>query len=197
MSHDSYTHDRSWETKYHPKVKAILGEHLVVDASDTEDIHRNTDLTTMELRNYRIGVRIRRNRYLAGKDRGTGVAYTEQFTIRATRPNGSDTELAKIMFGWGDYFFYGFENQAGDDLACWMIGDLYLFRRWFYTVGQAAVTAGQKENHDQSSSFYTFNIADMPTGFVVARQSPSVEDRLTAGTTTATNMPLFDAVRGS
>lgn len=180
MSHDAYTHDRSWETKYHPQVKAILGEHLVVDASDTEDIHRNTDLTTMELRNYRIGVRIRRHKYLAGVDRTTNTPYAEQFTIRATRKNGSDTELAKIMFGWGDYFFYGFENQAQDGLACWLIGDLYLFRRWFYSRGQAMIATSEKDNHDQSSSFYTFNVADMPAGFVVARQTASTRARLGA-----------------
>lgn len=178
MSRDAYNHDRRWETKYHPTVKAILGEHLVVDASDPEDIHRNTDLTTMELRNYRIGVRIRRNKYLAGTDTSTDTPYTEQFTIRASRPNGSDTELAKIMFGWGDYFFYGFENHTGDDLACWLIGDLYLFRRWFYSRGQQVIA--EKNNHDRSSSFYTFNIDDMPSGFIVARKKATIEELLEA-----------------
>lgn len=170
MPSDSYHNDRTWESTFHPKIKAILGEHLLVAADNDEDMKHNTDLTTMRLESQRVGVRLRRANYLDQVDRN-GVRYVDQFTIRKDRPNGCDTELAKIMAGWGDYFFYGFANLRGDDLACWMIGDLTQFRRWFYTTGSwESLAAAAKGNRDGSSGFYTFNIADLPKGFLVARK---------------------------
>jgi hypothetical protein len=170
MSHDAYTQDRTWESQYHGHVKALLGKHLLVDADDEEDTQRNTDMTTLKMKSYRVGVRIRRNNYLHQVDMH-GTAYTDQFTIRADRPNGAMTELAKIMSGWGDYFFYGFENDQRTGLACWLIGDLYRFRWWFYTQRSwESLSSGARNNRDGSSAFYTFDIADLPHDFVVARR---------------------------
>jgi len=163
--------DKAKTDRVLPAVKRILGEYLISAAPFEEDAERNTDLIVLRLQAVRIGVRIRDSRYwLQNSD------YREQFTIRSGRPNGVKTELAKIITGWGDYFFYGFADHNYQGLLAYILGDLNVFRLW-YSRQLARLPANQtpgehRNNPDGSSSFCAFRISDLPDNFIVARGVP-------------------------
>lgn len=158
--------DKRWADRFLPEIKRILGEYLICEAPLEEDAEHNTDLIVLKLDAVRIACRIRRNEYLE--------KYGNEFTIRSDRPNGNETEMAKIIRGWGDYFFYGMSNDAQEGLAVWLLGDLNVFRLWLmrYLVKNKGVLPGHEQpNWDGSSKFRAFLIDSLPHEFVVARKS--------------------------
>lgn len=153
-----------WQRQFMPQVKRILGEQLIAEAPFEEDAERNTDLIVLRLEAVRIACRLREHRYLA--------RYHNEFTIRATRPSGVDTELAKVISGWGQYIFYGFVGPSGHTVAAWLLGDLNVFRLWHgrYLASRQRAPGQEQPNGDGSSTFRSYRIADLPDEFVVARQ---------------------------
>ena len=115
----------------------------------------------------RIACRVRDAKYLA--------EYADQFTIRAGRPSGAQTELQKMIAGWGDFILYGFRAADGSaELDAWVLGDLSIFRLWFNQ--QLMARHGQppgtlRGNRDGSSSFRAFEIGELPPSFVRGRRS--------------------------
>lgn len=157
--------DKAWSDGLLTEIKGILGVHLIGEPPVEEDAERNTDLMVLRMDAVRIGVRIRRHPYLA--------RYGDEFTIRAGRPRGTKTELAKIIEGWGDFFFYGFSDPDGTRLAKWTLADMKVFRATYARM-LAASDKGQipgvsKANHDGSSSFAAFRWSQFPAAFVLAR----------------------------
>lgn len=153
----------AWQRAFIPHMKEIAGRHLIGEAPAYEDARHNTDLIVLKLDAVRIACRVRRASY---RER-----YGNEFTIRATRPSGTQTELAKILEGWGDYVLYGFEGTE-DRLSAWMLGDLRIFRLWFvrYLAAHQGNTPGQERaNGDGSSRFRSFQVSDLPDDFIVAR----------------------------
>lgn len=156
--------DKHWSDQFLPEIKRILGEHLIGEPPVEEDAERNTDLIVLRMEAVRIGCRIR-----AAKFAGL---YPDEFTIRSGRPSGVKTELTKLMEGWGDYFFYGFEGDEPGQLGRWFLGDMKVFRVWIFRcmVRNSGKLPGQEHfNRDNSSSFFSFCIAELPNEFVVAR----------------------------
>lgn len=160
--------DKEWSDAFMPQVKRILGAELISEASPVEDALHNTDLMIgdrqLVLAAIRVGVRIRKPSYL---DR-----FSHQFTIRAERTKtGNQTELAKIIRGYGDYFFYGIASPDADELACWALIDLGEFRLWFNQELFAHRTPfdGPIANGDGGSTFYAFNLDDLPPAAVKNR----------------------------
>lgn len=156
--------DWKWADKFLPDIKRILGECLIATAPIEDDAERNTDLIVLKLDAVRIGCRIRRYSYL--------LRYPDEFTIRAGRPSGAKTELAKIIEGWGDYFFYGFANETESGLARWTLGNLKVFRLWFnrYMATNHGMLPGIEQfNGDGSSVFRAFSWCELPDEFIVER----------------------------
>lgn len=156
--------DYGWQRTLLPCVKRALAEILITEAPFEDDALRNTDLIVLKAEAIRVACRLRRYGYLE--------KYGGEFTIRSSRPSGCETELGKLISGWGDYLFYGFSNEKGDDLAAWIVGDLRQFRGWY--ARQLATKGGQlpgslQVNGDGSSAFTAFRIIDLPAPFVVAR----------------------------
>lgn len=157
--------DNAWSRQYLPAIKRVLGEHLFGDASVEDDQQRNTDLIILNLSGVRVACRVRRFKYCH-------PPFSDQFTIRSRRSK-NETELCKITHGWGDRFFYGFAAREGPELAAWMLGDLYVFRGWFFQQvhkNSGSIPGQEMSNGDSSSDFRVFNISDLPPGFVVARK---------------------------
>lgn len=155
--------NKHWSDKFLDEIKQILGRILIAAAPYMEDRDHNTDLIVMTLQPYRVGCRVRRFEYLQ--------RYPNDFTIRSNVPSGLPSELAKIIEGWADYFFYGFSNEDESGLADWFLGDLNVFRLWFNrqlvkNKGKAPGTL--QDNYDGSSSFRAFDRRQMPYDFVVA-----------------------------
>lgn len=154
--------DKRWSDRYMPQIKQILGLYLISESPVEEDRSRNTDLVVLKLDAVRVGCRIRRAE-------GYLEDYGDEFTIRTSRPNGTKTELAKIVEGWGDYFFYGF-GAANGSLARWGLGDLRVFRLWLMqhlARNQGRMPGREKRNHDGSSEFHVFRWDELPPQFCV------------------------------
>lgn len=161
--------DKAWSDKYVPRIKEILGTHLIGPAPKEDDQERNTDLIVLKMDPVRIGCRIRRPEYA---DR-----YIDEFTIRSGRPSGIKTELTKIIEGWGDYFFYGFAADDVGELKAWGLGKLSVFRLWFnrtICLNGGRVPGSPQLNRDGSSGFLAFSWCDLPDEFVVASEGLSL-----------------------
>ena len=163
----NYDVDFSWQRRFVPEMKRIIGEHLIGESPVAEDQERNTDLLVLRLEAVRIACRVRRNHHHSIGDR------KNEFTIRTGRPSGAKTELAKIVEGWGDYILYAFGSADGNSLFAWVLGDLSVFRLWF--MGWLAKHEGTMPgtgqfNRDGSSTFRAFSISDLPSEFIIARK---------------------------
>lgn len=159
---DNWQKDKKWANQFLPQIKQILGLYLIGEAPQEEDVEHNTDLIVLRMNAVRIACRVRRSSYYE--------RYAEDFTIRAERPNEAKTELAKIVEGWGDYFFYGHAGERSL-LRAWNLGRLDVFRLWFN--GQICKNHGEVPgqllvNHDGSSKFRVFKWAELPKSFWVA-----------------------------
>jgi hypothetical protein len=156
--------DKHRADRFEPEIKRILGEHLITTADARRDQHEATDLMLLELAPFRIGCRVRSFDYL--------TRYPQQFTIRAGRPSGAESEIAKIIRGWGDYLFYGFADAQDAALAAWIIGDLSIFRDTLIRKPALLRHAKfQQKNGDHSSTFYAWPLAEFPQNFVFARSA--------------------------
>jgi hypothetical protein len=161
----SFEHDFDWQRGLIPEIKRILANYLICEAPPAEDMQRNTDLIVLKLDTVRVACRLRRYDYLA--------QYGDQFTIRTSRPSGVQTELSKMLAGWGDYIFYGFASPDGAELAAWVLGDLSVFRLWHHRELWDGRQPGEaRKNGDGSSGFRAYRIADLPEQFVVSRKRP-------------------------
>ena len=158
----SKAEDYNWQRQFIPEIKAVLANYLIDEASEDEDMRHNTDLMALEARTVRIACRMRHWEYWH--------RYGNEFTIRSGRPSGTPTELAKVVSGWGDRIFYGFEGPTPGTLGPWLLGDLREFRLWFnrqLAIGSQKWTI--KPNGD-GTTFHAFRVDDLPNKFVVSRR---------------------------
>ena len=160
----SWKNDKRWSDKFICKITPILGANFIAEPPIEEDRDRNTDLIVLNLKEIRFGCRVRKNDYYS--------RYPNEFTIRSKRPSGQETEIKKIMNGWGDYFFYGFANKDETDLIDWFIGDLQVLREWIINQKKQGRTKKKdwniKNNIDDSSEFLILNKKDLPHNFIFA-----------------------------
>lgn len=156
--------DKRWSDRFIPEIKRHLGEFLIGEPHPDEDALRNTDLTVLRLDTVRIGCRVRTN--------DAFMSWPDEFTIRTSRPSGVDTELTKIIEGWGDYLFYAFCDPDERVLVRWTLVDLKRFRVWYMrelTRLEPGEYPGFKQrNRDGSSDFHAFNLNAMPSDLVAA-----------------------------
>lgn len=146
-------------------MKKILGVCLIDTADATEDEEHNTDLLVLIVKPFRVSCRVRSYQHLITQGR------KNEFTVRSSVFSGRETELSKILNGWGDYFLYGFSNKHETELECWTLADLSVFRRWhngFYN--KYGIPPGHIfSNTDRLSSFTVFNWSKLPDNFIVGR----------------------------
>ena len=160
--------------RYNHKVKRILGEYLIGDAPEEIDQHEATDLMVFSVNPLTVACRIRSAERYFWK-------YYGEFTIRASRPTGTKTELAKIMDGWCDYSFYGYGNESGNIIA-YHLYDLNIFRDQYqkHLDREARLTVRVKPNEDGSSEFYIYQFSEFPPGMIIAKgMAPGVAPRNT------------------
>ena len=115
----SYASDRAWSDIMLNEIRQIVGPHLLRPTSFEMDCEQAADLFVFTARDMTIAARVRRPGYA---DR-----YPYEFTVRSGRDSGATTELAKIVDGWGDWFFYGHAND-NDAIVRWWLVDLKAFR---------------------------------------------------------------------
>lgn len=158
----SWVHDKNWSDKFIDRITPILGYVFFTKAPLQRDMQEATDLVILKMQDIRIGVRMRRREH---------VQYANDFTIRCSRPTGTQTELEKLVAGYGHYLFYGFEGESDGLLGKWHIIDLNDFRLKLH-LGIASMAAGvlpgrEITNHD-GTTFRAFRYSDFPTQMIVA-----------------------------
>jgi hypothetical protein len=156
-----YNTDRRWSNRFIPELKRIVADLVIATAPDVEDMLRNTDLIVLKAEGQRIACRVRRHRYL--------TRFPFDITVRSERASGAETELAKIVKGFGDYMLYAFASEDETHLCAWRIIDLARFRLWFQHRAEATKGMPGKEqrNGDRASQFLAFDVRDMPANTVV------------------------------
>lgn len=159
---NNWIEDKKWSDKFLPEIKRILGENLIKEAPLEEDKNHNTDLMVLTLGGIRVGCRVRKYKYF--------LEYPDEFTIRSDRTYGQ-TELAKIISGWGNYFLYGFSNEKENDLVSWKLLSLNEFRLWFTSeiIKTKEMPGSKQHNRDNSSDFIAFDITQMPNSIILNR----------------------------
>lgn len=110
-----YEFDRKWADKYLPELQQIAADvvrqKIKVDVT-VADVHmdnkRATDLITGIVANQcNFAARLRRPGVFWGRSFNSPTHWGLQFTIRSRRDTGVETELSKIMKGFGDLYIYG------------------------------------------------------------------------------------------
>lgn len=147
-----YEKNRLWSDRFIPQIKTIVGPLLLEPANFIRDATEATDLIVLTARDMRIAARVRRPGYA---DR-----YPFEFTIRAKLDSGSETELSKIVNGWGDWLFYGHACQQEKNIERWMVVNLHALRAGLIR-SRKNIRFGNKDNGD-GSHFKWFDVRSFP-----------------------------------
>ena len=148
----SYEQDRRWSDKFIPAIRMIVGPRLVSITPDEIDCKQAADLMVFTARDMKIAARVRRP--------GFADRYPYQFTIRARRDSGADTELSKIVNGWGDWLFYGHSDDEEKHFALWWLIDLHALRAALIR-DRSNLKYGDKPNGD-GTYFKWFDLRSFP-----------------------------------
>lgn len=153
---------KHWSDRFLPELRAIAGQILFTEATLTEDQHHNTDLILNTTQVPRISLRVRKWQYYA--------KYGGEFTVRLSRPGGVETELAKIMQGWGTHSIYAFADPTETHLAAYTAIDLNVFRQWVSDHQQrfGSIPGSVTYNKDGSAGFACFRYDQAPPSLVIA-----------------------------
>jgi hypothetical protein len=157
----SYAINRSWSDMFIPAIKRIVGPYLLETSSMYEDRRHATDLLILNARDKRIAARVRRAGY--------AEKYPYEFTIRCGNQYNAQTEIDKIIQGFGDWMFYGHsaEDVAGK-ITRWMLIDLAIFRAALIRKDiRDEVKREQRANGD-GTSFIAFDVRSFPREILVA-----------------------------
>lgn len=157
-----YATDREWSDKRIPALKAVVGPLLLTEAPLDVDRKQATDLIIFQAHSVMIAARVRRP--------GFADRYPWEFTIRAGRANGVQTELDKIQQGFAQWMVYAHADDALG-LARWFVINLDAFRyhmsREGWRSSERSIRWGIRQNHDAATSFAWFDLTSFP-------RSPSI-----------------------
>jgi len=124
-----------------PEIKSILqdvaGDIVEIKIADEQQDQRESTDYEIILVGGRVAARVRKWAYF--KKYG-------DFTLRCSRPSGRETEYAKIMKGWGDWYLYGWRRN--NHFGHWVLIDLEKFRNCHL------LPHGKKSNYNGSSNFH-------------------------------------------
>lgn len=128
----SYESDKEYSDQFIPTIRQIVGPLLLVESPLEVDRKQATDLIVLTARDMMVAARVRRPGFTTAP-----MDYSRQFTIRSKRDNGVETELSKIVNGFGDWMFYGHAVAKGSvEIDPWHVIDLNHFRAHLILEGQ-------------------------------------------------------------
>jgi hypothetical protein len=151
-----YREDRDVSDRMIPQIKTIVGPYLLEVAPLELDANEATDLIVFRARDMRIAARIRRYGY--------AERYPFDITLRCRRDSGAKTELAKIVEGWGDWFFYGHLDSTDLKIILWWLVDLHAFRAALIRENMnrhPRLRSGDRSNQD-GTHFKWFDLRTFP-----------------------------------
>jgi len=154
--------DKAWVDLFEPAIKKICAEVFIHAAPKRIDMEEATDLLVLEIKPITIACRVRRYKYYPD--------FSDEFTMRRSRPSGKKSEISKIIEGWGDYYFYGFSNkfEDGSGFESYTIFDLRIFRRELILHGyKKHLKFSRQNNKNGSSDFLAFKLNCFPEDFFI------------------------------
>ena len=157
-----YDFDIQLELKFDRMIKAILG-NVFIGKDAQMDRQQATDFLIYSVKPFKVAVRLRRYNYF--------LKYSDEFTIRYSRPSGVDTEIHKIQKGLVNYVLYGFVNAEETKIIRWFIGDLNVFRN-------ANPLPVIKSNNPPDSSFAIYKLNQFPKNFIVKTWQRNIADKV-------------------
>lgn len=155
-----FRRDMDLEIKFSRTIKGILGQFFFTK-DITADLKQGTDFLILSLNPVKVAVRLRNFKNI--------FKYSDQFTIRWSRPKGTKTEIDKIREGLVDYIFYGFVDEYKRNLIRYFIGDLKIFRKCNPKPFEI------HWNNPPDSELAAFRISDLPSEFILHRYQPEVK----------------------
>ena len=174
---ETWTQSKQWADQFIPHIKTLLGEECIQVATPDQEQRQNTDLI-FDVQQARYAIRVRRAEARLAFNRRNEV------TLRASRGSGMTTELAKLMEGLGDCFFYGWGDSQTHRVLAYSIIDLNVLRRWLF---ETALTQGKlpgqlQYNADHSSAFQTLCLDCLPIRAMKERRTqlpgdPPIQDK--------------------
>lgn len=147
--------------RFMPHIRYLCGYVFFEVADWHNDALRATDLIGES--HIRIAARVRSH-----------TAYQSwpyDFTLRLdTEFNRTVSEFHKILSGWGDYMFYGFENDGATMLGEWRFLRLGVFRSWLlhtcFIDKSSPIYEVQANGNGQR--FLSFDVRKFPSELVLA-----------------------------
>lgn len=148
----SYATDREWSDIMIPQIRGIVGPRLLEPAPFELDASEATDLLLFKAKDMRIAARVRRPGYA---DR-----YPFEFTIRARRESGAETEMSKIINGFGDWMFYGHADEE-NTICRWFLIDLHSFRSAL--IHRPPGLKYDKKDNGDGTHFVAYDVRSFPS----------------------------------
>jgi hypothetical protein len=166
----AYASDRQWADGFEPQIRAIIGPLMVRGASFRLDTKEATDFIVYTIKSGprkdqpvgKVAARLRRPGVFYGHSPRSQVYWGYQFTIRTLRDSGVETELSKIMNGFGDWYFYGHVEQRL--VRHWMVLDLEIFRE---NEADPHVFREEQDNRD-GTYFSAYDVRTFPNDILIA-----------------------------
>lgn len=175
----TYLTDRQFADQFVSQQQWILGKYLLPSvfyavAPPEPDQKRATDFVCAFADPVRVLARVRSAVDYA--------RYGNQITIRSHRDNGTETELSKVIKGYGSHLLYGFDDSAQPGrLRAFVLADLAVFRAWYaaLTPFDSATLAYPKDiPNGDGTWFRAFRLSELPEGFVLGRHKMLRDDEV-------------------
>lgn len=167
-----YTDDRAYSDRFIPRVRDIVGPHLLEPAPAEWDMKHAADLVVLHARSITVGVRIRKPGYLE--------KWPFDFTIRSSLPSKTHTEFNKIMDGWMDLMFYGHGNSDPSNplLRASMLIDMHVWRKVAILHGidglkRQGMIEEQVNTRTDHVGFISCDTRKWPSDLIISKSLPS------------------------
>jgi len=147
-----YKINRTFSDKFERQIKRILGELFFINDFH-KDVKENTDLMLLKGESFDFACRVRKHHYFE--------KYPNDITLRSKNKNGKETEMHKLMKGFGRFMFYGFCNEEETKIVSYRIIDLNTFRYKIMVNKKIREELYKKARvNKDGTEFKTFNIDD-------------------------------------
>lgn len=165
----TYARRREHSDQFIPAIKRILVDVFLETASPEEDCCEATDLV-FRMRASTVACRVRKSK-LVHPTHPFRDENAHEVTIRSWLPSGRETELAKILKGKPDLYFYGFGDHDTRAIDRWVVYDLTLFR-----IAWRNKLLRHVDRDTGAERFVAFDLRQLPS--LIVQASPDWLNRL-------------------
>jgi hypothetical protein len=166
MQPESWQESKAFSDLFLPACQQLLGLTCMQIADIDEDRRHNTDLM-LKGKHRRYAVRVRRAEQRLEWNR------RNEITFRLGLPSGMETELDKLMNGWGDVLLYAWGDEATRRLVSYSLVDLDVLRGWIFreTLRLGRLPGDVQRDQDGSATFVAFCLDCLPPEVIMRRRT--------------------------